>query len=389
MSYFLPNPIKKCIETLENNGFEAYCVGGAVRDLIMGKTPYDYDITTSAMPEEIISCFDKTVPTGIKHGTVTVIIDNYNIEVTTYRSDGEYINHRQPETVNFVKNINEDLSRRDFTINAICYNPKTNTLDLFSGQSDIKNKIIRTVGNPDVRFTEDALRIMRCFRFSCQLGFSIEENTLNSALKLAKNLDKISSERIYTELKKILLSPTPSKLIPLINNGGFKKFGINNISDEFILADSLPASLPLRTSFFCKTIGLHPNNLLTNLCFNNDEKSDIISIYNILDIPLPNSKTDIKKMLKDISFENLKSYFKYRDILFNENCDNTLNLLTEIIEHNEPYKISMLALNGDDLIAFGYKGKEIGIILNEALDIVINNPKSNTKNQLLIKLNIK
>ena len=183
MELNLPKYVKDSLITIENAGFEAWCVGGAVRDLIIGLDPSDYDITTNAEPEVIMSIFPKTVSTGIKHGTVTVVTPNGNIEVTTYRTEGLYSDHRSPDDVNFVKSVDDDLKRRDFTVNAILYNPKKGIYDPQNGVLDIENKILRSIGQPQERFTEDALRILRLFRFSAQLGLSIEKYTLNSALK--------------------------------------------------------------------------------------------------------------------------------------------------------------------------------------------------------------
>ena len=172
--FFVPRDVKFIIEKIESLGYEAWCVGGAVRDTLLEKTPEDYDIATSMPPELIQNCFEKTVPTGIKHGTVTVIIGNKPYEVTRFRIDGEYLDHRKPESVEFTNDFALDLSRRDFTINAIGYNESQGIMDPFGGENDLKNKIIRTVGNPEKRFKEDALRILRAVRFSAVLGFEIE-----------------------------------------------------------------------------------------------------------------------------------------------------------------------------------------------------------------------
>ena len=177
---FIPPEIEFIIDRLENNGFEAYLVGGCVRDMLMGIPPHDYDITTSAEPEITLSLFPKTVPTGIKHGTVTVLNKGFAAEVTTYRSDGEYGDHRRPESVTFVKSLKEDLARRDFTVNAIAYNENEGIKDFFGGKEDINNKILRAVGNPEKRFTEDALRILRLFRFASILGFTPEKGKLSA-----------------------------------------------------------------------------------------------------------------------------------------------------------------------------------------------------------------
>ena len=186
----IPNNVQFIIDTFYNNNYEAFMVGGCVRDCLLGLTPKDYDITTSALPNITESLFERTIPTGIKHGTVTVILNNENLEVTTYRTEGNYLDNRHPESVEFVSNIKEDLSRRDFTVNALAYNNKEGLIDYFNGIDDIKNKIIKAVGDPNKRFQEDALRMLRAIRFSCQLGFKIDDSTyaaIKSNYKLIKN----------------------------------------------------------------------------------------------------------------------------------------------------------------------------------------------------------
>ena len=211
MNIKIPKDVNSIITTLKNKGYEAYVVGGCVRDSILKKKPKDWDITTVAKPEEIISLFNKVIPTGIKHGTVTVIINNQGYEVTTYRTDGEYEDSRHPKQVEFVKTLEEDLSRRDFTINAMAYNNTKGLVDYFGGINDLKNKKIKTVGDPDKRFQEDALRMLRAIRFSAQLGFDIEEKTIESIKLLKYNISNISLERIRDEFNKILLC-NPRKL---------------------------------------------------------------------------------------------------------------------------------------------------------------------------------
>ena len=206
----IPENAARVIDRLTQNGYEAYIVGGCVRDSLLGLTVSDFDITTSAKPEKVIELFEKTVPTGIKHGTVTVMIGNEPIEVTTFRTEGVYNDSRHPEDVEFVSDIREDLSRRDFTVNAIAYNEKTGIVDLFGGMSDLENKILRAVGDPEKRFREDALRILRLFRFASQLGFEIEENTLNSALSLKDGLENISS----TAARAAIESGDPLDMLP-------------------------------------------------------------------------------------------------------------------------------------------------------------------------------
>lgn len=219
MNIQVPEKVNRIIETLLANGHEAYAVGGCVRDSLLGREADDWDITTSASPYEVKALFRRTIDTGIQHGTVTVMLDKEGFEVTTYRIDGEYEDGRHPKEVLFTKNLEEDLKRRDFTINAMAYNEQTGMVDIFGGVKDLENKIIRCVGVAGDRFDEDALRIMRAFRFSAQLGFSIEEETRIAAAERAENLKKISAERIRVELTKLLLSKNPDRLLFMQQNG--------------------------------------------------------------------------------------------------------------------------------------------------------------------------
>ncbi|MBR5773515.1 MAG: HDIG domain-containing protein, partial [Clostridia bacterium] len=206
MKIALPACIQYVISTLNDNGYESFIVGGCVRDYLMGKTPHDYDVTTSATPEQVKTCFNnnKVIETGIKHGTVTVLVDGESVEITTYRIDGEYKDNRHPELVTFSKTIDEDLRRRDFTVNAIAYNPEKGFVDLFNGIQDIKNGVISCVGNPDERFNEDGLRILRALRFTSVLDFEISKETSDSIHRNKMLILNVSPERIWTEFKKLL-----------------------------------------------------------------------------------------------------------------------------------------------------------------------------------------
>ena len=215
----VPGSVKLIISILEQNGFEAFAVGGCVRDTILNRNPQDWDITTSAMPLQVKALFHKTFDTGIQHGTVTVMMKGVGYEVTTYRIDGEYNDGRHPETVEFTSNLIEDLKRRDFTINAMAYNPTVGLVDAFDGMGDIEKKLIRCVGKPEERFGEDALRILRAVRFSAQLGFDIDEDTMKAAKSMSHTLEKISAERIRTELEKLILSDYPDKLLTAYDAG--------------------------------------------------------------------------------------------------------------------------------------------------------------------------
>ena len=205
----IPEKVEYIINVLMKNGYEAYAVGGCVRDSILGRVPEDWDITTSAQPEQVKALFHRTIDTGIQHGTVTVMMDKEGFEVTTYRIDGEYEDSRHPKNIEFTSNLEEDLKRRDFTINAMAYNPKDGLVDIFGGIEDLNKKIIRCVGNANDRFSEDALRILRAVRFAGQLGFAIEEQTKEAIVALAPTLKNISAERIRVELDKLLMGKHP------------------------------------------------------------------------------------------------------------------------------------------------------------------------------------
>ena len=377
----LPYAVKYCILTLENAGFEAYAVGGCVRDLLMGKTPLDYDITTSAKPSEVKKLFDNTADTGIKHGTVTVIIDSMPIEVTTYRTETGYSDFRRPDGVSFVSDIKEDLSRRDFTVNAICYNPKSGIKDLFGGCDDIRNKILRTVGDPEKRFYEDALRIMRLIRFKSVLGFEIEKNTLTAAEKMAYLIKNVSCERIYSELKKTLGGENPAAISELISAKGLESFGITKIStpEKIALADSFELKLYL----FLKLCECDIFNTLKLL---KAETKTVRYAENIDSLLIDNPITDrcgIKRLFNRYSPRLYTDAVKYLQITENKDYGYLLLAARDIIKSDEPYSISQLNINGNDLKKLGINGTDTGKTLDFLLDEVIKNPENNTYTKLL------
>ena len=363
----IPEKIEYVIEKLNKNGFEAYIVGGCVRDILLSKIPHDYDVTTSATPEEVISVFDHTVPTGIKHGTITVLIDNEPIEVTTFRTDGEYHDARRPDSVKFVRNLKDDLSRRDFTVNAMAYNHKNGLCDLFDGQKDLKNKTLRAVGDPETRFKEDALRILRLFRFASTLDFEIEEKTYNAAIKCASLLKKVSTERVMAELKTAVLGENFKVIKPLIDCGGLSFIGIDTCPDfDLIKNHSDKPNLCLYL--------LLSGEIKCDLKLSNKEKSYIEGLNKLMPMPF-GTKADIKRCLA-ISNEEIT-----RDFLALKNTPNTL--LNEILENHEPYLIGHLKITGNDLLERGIKGEKIGEILSELQQKVIADPTFNTKAKLL------
>ena len=367
----IPEKIKFVLRTLTHNGYDAYIVGGCVRDSLLGITPSDYDVTTSAKPEEILGLFDKTVPTGLKHGTVTVIIENEPIEVTTFRTEGEYKDFRHPQNVEFVTDLREDLSRRDFTVNAVAYNETVGLVDLFGGLSDLENKILRSVGDSDKRFKEDALRILRLFRFASQLEFTPEEKTLKSALKLQNGLKNISKERIFSEIVKAVNGKNPKAILPLINSGGLEFLGICKTPEFTTIDDS-----DLRLFVFLNTSSENPIEVLKTLKAPNRQIDFANKLLKLQSIEMEN-KEDIKNALFLTDFKAVNSFLQLQE------DEGKLKLLAEIIKNKEPYLISHLAISGEDLKELGFKGKEIGEILERLRQTVVCSPEKNRKEILL------
>lgn len=410
----LPNNVQYILEKFNSNGFEAFIVGGCVRDSLLNKKPQDYDITTNAFPEKIEELFNKTIPTGIKHGTVTVLIHKIPYEVTTYRVDGEYLNNRKPKDVKFVSNIEEDLSRRDFTINAMAYSPYLGFKDCFNGKEDLKNKLIRCVGDPDKRFSEDALRMLRAIRFSCQLNFKIEKLTAESIRKNFKLIKNISMERIQSEFTKIILSNDPDKGLMLLRKLGFSDFLIeefkslklincydvyDDIHDTYGLINSLPKKLHVRLAgLFYKVFNSENavekcRTILKKLKYDNNTINDTCNLVeNINSISCNMTRKKLKLLINSVGTENIfdlldlqKSYLSYMDEYDTECIDILKNRVSDILASKEPIFIKDLAITGNDLITeLNFKpGKNIGVILNFLLENVMQTPELNNKEDLL------
>ena len=436
MKISLPKEVKYIIEQLNSAGFEAYAVGGCVRDSLLERVPNDWDITTSATPQEIKSAFRRTVDTGIKHGTVTVLIGGEGYEVTTFRIDGEYSDHRRPDGVTFTRELSEDLLRRDFTINAMAYSEGTGLVDLYGGVDDLKKGIIRCVGNPDDRFNEDALRIMRAVRFGAQLGFDIDEATRTAAAKHAAELSQVSAERIETELTKLLVSPHPEKIMDMyelgitsvvlpefdrmINtpqNTPYHRFDVGRHTIEVM--KNVPASKVMRYAALLHDVGkpdtrTTDNNgqdhfkghakvsegiaetVLKRLRMDNDTIRDVKNIVLWHDFGLKGgiTKKSVRKMLSKMGKEYFDFYvqIKRADIMGQSDyrADVSIDILNqiigfhdEIIEEGNALTISDLAIGGKDLIEMGIKpGPEMGEILRQLLDRVLEEPELNTKENL-------
>ncbi|AJA46207.1 CCA-adding enzyme [Clostridium pasteurianum DSM 525 = ATCC 6013] len=434
MKINLPKNVEYIIHTLNKNNFSAYAVGGCIRDILINKEPKDWDITTNALPEDIIKIFKDTVPTGIKHGTITVLINGTPYEVTTFRIDGKYTDNRHPDSVIFSNSLYEDLSRRDFTINSISYNHKDGLQDPFNGKNDLQQKIIRCVGTPDLRFKEDSLRILRAIRFSTQLNFKIEQITKHSLQKNSLLIKNVSMERIRDELSKILLTNKPSvgfqllketKLLEIILPElsicvGFNQHNPHHYKDIFdhtmMVLDNTSSNLIIRIAALLHDIGkpkcfsidkngighfyMHniegakiSQEILSRLKFDN---KTIKTVYTLIKEHLVNRNNlkipAIKRFINRVGIDNLNYLFDLQiaDIKGHtppHDFSPVFNLkisVNEILAKKDPLNLKDLDITGNDLIKIGYsKGIIIGKTLNELLELVIKNPELNKKNILI------
>ncbi len=381
MNINLPKSTRFVLKTLQAAGFEGYIVGGCVRDALMGYEPHDYDITTSATPDEVKAIFTHTADTGIKHGTVTVIEDNTPIEVTTFRTESGYSDSRHPDRVEFVRSLESDLARRDFTVNAICYSPATGIIDPFGGEADINSRILRTVGNPDERFFEDALRILRLFRFAATLGFEIEGGTLAAAYKNAGSLSAVSRERIAEELKKAVLGNSHQKSAEFLNGGALEFCGISGVNENRLAL--LPKHENLRLFAFLNTDKNDISKISRELKLSRKLSDYLLCMSKICALPLPQDRADTKRLLRDFGADILSDSLIYRRTIFAQYTEKAELTTKEILDLGEPYLISHLKISGEDIKGLGIEGAKIGSVLTELLEKVISNPELNQKDRLL------
>lgn len=433
----LPEKVHNIINTLEEAGYEAYAVGGCVRDSILGREPDDWDITTSAKPEETKRLFPRTVDTGIKHGTVTVLLGGEGFEVTTYRIDGVYEDGRHPTEVTFTANLKEDLLRRDFTINAMAYNDKSGLVDLYGGLTDIEDKVIRCVGDARERFDEDALRMLRAVRFSGQLGYRIDEATGEAVKALAPNLQKISAERIQVELIKLVTSPHPDYLRTAYELG---------ITAQILPEFDLCMETPQRHKHHCYDVGEHilhsmlgvePDKVLRlgmlfhdigkpqtltidpdgtthnkkhpfegekitrkvmrRLKFDNDTTDKVTKLVLYHDYDIAPTEAGVRRAVSRIGEDIFSMIFTVRradiaaqsDYMREEKLAKVAyieKLYKEVLARKDAVTVKDLAISGNDLIAEGMPpGRQIGETLSALLERVLDDPSLNTK-EILLKL---
>ena len=385
-----PAHITFVLNQLASEGYESYLVGGSVRDMVMNRPIKDWDIATSAKPVEVAGLFQKTVLTGEKFGTVTVVLPECSVEVTTFRTEDNYTDSRHPEEVNFVSSLEEDLSRRDFTINAMAMSVKGELIDPFDGAGDIVRRIIRCVGGPNTRFSEDALRMFRALRFSAELGFIIEHETLQAIYANAGLAGKVSSERIRVELEKTLMSQRPEVAGEMIKIGLLGKFvavsgkspgGLEKIAN-------LPAELILRGCAFCgilikKQYLKSATELLYNMHL--DGKT-VKACLHALEIPeFPVERVEIKRLLSKHGAVTTRCAAAVDDVLNKTDEGKSLYLTDSIIASGECVTLGELSITGKDLLEMGHlPGKELGETLKRLLEHVIEKPEDNTKEILLM-----
>ncbi|MCM1135206.1 MAG: HDIG domain-containing protein [Clostridium sp.] len=432
----LPEKVSYIIDTIMEAGYEAYAVGGCIRDTILGRAPEDWDITTSAAPDVVKKLFRYTVDTGIQHGTVTVLLEKEGFEVTTYRIDGEYEDGRHPENVTFTSNLREDLRRRDFTINAMAYNGQAGLVDEFGGMEDIEKGIIRCVGNARERFSEDALRMMRAVRFSAQLGYEIEEETLKAIGQMAERLRLVSAERIQAELVKLVISPHPETLRTAYETGITKiilpefdacmeteqrnPHHCYSVGEHILKSmEAVRADKALRLAMLFHDIGKpetftvdeegiyhfhgHPlvseemaRRILRRLKFDNHTADTVTKLVLYHDYGVTPEPKYVRRavwkigetifpLLFEVRKADIQAQSSYRRIEKEEKLKAVYEIYEEILKEKQCVSLKTLAVTGKDLIEeAGMKpGRELGETLQRLLDKVIENPDLNRKEILL------
>lgn len=389
MKLEIPEYVSTLMKKLNQNGYECFVVGGAIRSLLLNKPVNDYDLTTDALPDQTKQIFKEyhTIDTGIQHGTVTVISSHIPVEITTYRKDAEYKDHRHPDEVIFTTTIKDDCARRDFTINAFCYNEQTGILDFFEGKKDLDSKQIQCIGNAYQRFEEDALRILRAIRFASQLNFTIEENTAKAILDKKDTLTYVSTERIQEEFTKYLAGDGfLSLLYPYrkVFSVFLKEF--DNIQDEWetlIVRLSNTTNDPwIRLAILLScTAFKNPKKNLRDLKYSNKEIQLVTEMIHHKDAPL-SSKIELKHLLSSLSCD-FDRYINYRQAIDQNDYTSVIQMYQQIQKNNECYTLKQLAFNGSDMIALGFKGKEISDNLYGLLNAVIDEKVANTKEELI------
>ena len=382
-----PKYVRQVLRSLQARGHVAYLVGGCVRDMALGVRPHDWDICTGALPEQVMEVFPGALPTGLKHGTVTVRINSRSVEVTTFRSEENYADHRHPETVRFVGELTTDLSRRDFTINAMALSPDGLIMEPFGGLTDLEHRCIRCVGSPELRFEEDALRMFRALRFSARLDFTIEEATLAAIGKKAHLASALAAERIRDEVEKTLLTPRP-ETVGLMQHLGLLDGFLCARADalpELKLLTKLPRKALDRWMALCVILrrrGLISSveDFLTALRLDSRTIRCCTDGAALLEGRKPRGAPEWKRLLRRWGVDTVSCAARCRDALDGGSSSRELK---SVLKSGECFSMKHLAVSGDDLTALGLKGRELGEMLNFLLDYVIEYPENNRRELLL------
>ena len=382
-----PAYVRQVLTTLQARGHSAYLVGGCVRDMILGVHPQDWDVCTSALPPEVLAIFPGSRPTGLQHGTVTVVIGSKQVEVTTFRRESGYGDHRHPDEVRFVGDLTTDLSRRDFTINAIALPPDGLVVDPFGGVEDIRGRCIRCVGEPAERFEEDALRMFRALRFSARLGFEIEPNTMAAIEEKAPLAAALAPERIRDEIEKLLLSRQPEKIAAVIGAGLLDAFLLRREADEFRLLrlNALPRKALFRWAALCVLLEeggciRSTEAFLQSLRLDRRTVRCCGDCTALLRTAPPAARADWKRLLRRYGVDSADCAARVHDALLGGSCRRQLR---EVLKSGECFSLRHLAVSGDDLLALGLRGRALGDMLNFLLDYVIEFPDNNRRELLL------
>ena len=384
----VPAYVSEVMETLERAGRRGYLVGGSLRDLLLGKTPHDFDLTTDATPDEMVKIFSdfRVIPTGLKHGTLTVLSDGQPVEVTTHRVDGEYRDSRRPESVCFTRRLAEDLSRRDFTVNAMAWSEGTGLVDLFGGQEDLRRGVIRAVGDPAVRFSEDALRILRAFRFSAQLDFEIEENTLIAAREVRKGLERISVERIFSEITRLLTSVAAARGLRALFDAQCEKqvfFDTVPRLNGIEALEILPADAALRLAFLLREYSADAAGALCRrLRASNAFTDEVTGILKALSEPIPETPYEARRFVSTF-WKSWQGALDLRQAM-GENVEQTHLLCKRVAKNGTALSIRGLAVSGKELQdAVRVRPAQTGALLSRLQDLCWEEPSRNKKSILL------
>lgn len=389
----IPEEVEGLIKKLNSYGYEAFAVGGCVRDVLLGREPEDWDITTSASPGQVKELFKRTIDTGIQHGTVTVMKGHKSFEVTTYRVDGEYEDGRHPKSVQFTASLKEDLQRRDFTINAMAYSHETGIVDEFGGMEDLKSHTIRCVGNPIERFTEDALRILRAIRFSAQLDFTIEAKTREGISAIAPNMEKVSKERIQAELSKLLLSDHPEKIEEVYETGisPYVSAAFHSADrSRLFLSPGLPKKKHIRWAAFLKdTEEKKAVQVLKDLKMDNDTILRVRILNQWIYREIPPGKVQLRRAMSQMDPSQFDDLLVLKKWIGQTGIETLEHLTEEIRKNGDCISLKELKVNGSDLLAAGMKpGKQVGEELSRLLDLVLEKPELNRREILLRLLSV-